>query len=148
MFPHTVTVYNFHSEETPASGFQRTTASYITVLRGVFLETSKARSVGQSGAEGADTATLYIPFSAPAVDGVTGMTQRHVNPPMFRRAEDKAALWTLSTGGECFFVKGEAVHPDWDIQRIEAAYGDVYRVTRVDEKDFGGDMAHWEVGGA
>ena len=50
-------------------------------------------------------------------------------------------------GRNCFFVKGEAVHPDWTVQTIEAAYDDVYDVTKADFKDFGGEMSHWEVGG-
>ena len=56
-------------------------------------------------------------------------------------------LWTLSTNRSCFFVKGEHVHPDWDAQTVEAKYDDVYDVSKVDYKDFGGEMAHWEVGG-
>lgn len=147
MFPHTVTVYNVESRESPETGFQKDEIKYITVLRGVFLEASKASNVNKSGLESADAVNLYIPFSTPAVDGVTGDVKRYVGPVEFWRAGDKKGLWTLSAGGNCFFVKGEAVHPDWSVQTIEAAYDDVYEVTKVDMKDFGGDMAHFEVGG-
>ena len=39
------------------------------------------------------------------------------------------------------------IHPEWTVQTIEADYDGVYDITKVDEKDFGGEMAHWEVGG-
>lgn len=148
MFPHTVTIYNVETAELPETGFKPETINYITVLKGVLLEESKAQNVRESGLEGADAVNLYIPFSTPALDGVTGAEKRYVGPVEFWRAEDKTDLWTLSTGRNCFFVKGEAVHPDWKVQTIEAAYDDVYDVTKVDVKDFGGDMAHFEVGGA
>lgn len=147
MFPHTVTVYNVHTEESPETGFQRVTVNHMTILRGVFLEASKAQNVRQSGMEGADAVNLYIPFSATAVDAVTGMERRYAGPVEFWKADDKSGIWTISPQGNCFFVKGEAVHPDWTVQRIEAAYDDVYNVTKVDVKDFGGDMSHFEVGG-
>lgn len=75
------------------------------------------------------------------------MAKRYIGPIEFWRADDKSTLWTLSVSRNCFFVKGEAVHPDWTVQTIEAAYDDVYDVTKVDFKDFGGEMSHWEVGG-
>lgn len=49
---------------------------------------------------------------------------------------------------EHLFVKGKAIHPDWSSQKISAAYDYVYDVKTVDFKDFGGEMPHWEVGGA
>lgn len=53
------------------------------------------------------------------------------------------SLWPVIV----FFIKGEAIHPEWTVQTIEADYDGVYDITKVDEKDFGGEMAHWEVGG-
>lgn len=147
MFPHTVTVYNVEELESPENGFAPRLVNHITVLRGVLLEASKGTNVNKSGLEGADAVTLYIPFSTPAVDGITGAEKRYVGPVEFWRADDKNGIWTLSTGRNCVFVKGEAVHPDWTVQTIEVAYDDVYDVTKVDVKDFGGEMAHFEVGG-
>lgn len=146
MFPHTVTLYNVVTEE-DLTTFEETTTNYITILRGVLLDASKAKNVNESGLEGADAVNLYIPISVEAVDGVTGAVKQYTGPIEFWRADDKFGLWTLSVGRNCFFVKGEAVHPDWTAQTIEAAYDDVYDVTKVDFKDFGGDMSHWEVGG-
>lgn len=148
MFPHTVTVYNVETRERPETGFQKEEIKHITVLKGVFLEASKAYNVRQSGLVGADAVNLYIPLDVEAVDGVTGKPKKYVGPVEFWRADDKSGLWTLSLAKDCIFVKGEAVHPDWTVQTIEAAYDDVYNVTKVDLKDFGGDMAHIEVGGA
>lgn len=147
MFPHTVTVYNVTNEESPETGFKPKTINYITVLKGVLLDEAKASNVNKSGLEGADAANLYIPLSAAATDGITGKEKIYMGPVEFWRAEDKSALWTLSTGGNCYFVKGKAVHPEWTVQTLEAAYDNVYDVTKIDLKDFGGDMAHFEVGG-
>ena len=83
MFPHTVTVYNV-TQETDEN-FRDTQKSYITVIRGVLLEASKAANVRASGLEGADAVNLYIPFSSPAVDGVTGAVKRYVGPQEFWR---------------------------------------------------------------
>lgn len=149
--PHTVTIYNVSQEEDKTT-FEDVQKSYITILRGVFLEASKAANVRQSGLEGADAVNLYIPFSTPAVDGVTGAQKRYVGPQEFWRASDKSGLWTLSTdgnGGTTFFVKGEVVEPEKAEQAIEMLYDDVYKVTKVDMKDFGSaSMQHFEVGGA
>ena len=135
MFPHVVTVYNTETTELPENDFKPTLFNHITVLRGVLLDASKGSNVAKSGLEGADSVNLYIP------------AKRYIGPIEFWRSDNKSALWTLSVGRNCFFVKGEAVHPDWTVQTIEAAYDDVYDVTKVDFKDFGGDMSHWEVGG-
>mgnify|MGYP006918664805 CR=1 FL=1 len=149
--PHTVTIYNV-TQETDQTTFKDVQKSYITVLRGVMLQASKAANVRQSGLEGADAVNLYIPFSTPAVDGVTGAAKRYVGPQEFWRAVDKSGLWTLSTdgnGGTTFFIKGEVVEPDKTEQTLEMLYDDVYKVTKVDMKDLGSaDMQHWEVGGS
>lgn len=147
--PHTVTIYNVTQEQD--QDFNDTQKRYITVIRGVMLQASKAANVRASGLEGADAVNLYIPFSSPAVDGVTGAEKRYVGPQEFWRATDKSKIWTLSTdgnGGTTFFVKGEVVEPDKTEEQIEMFYDDVYKVTKVDMKDFGShSMRHWQVGG-
>lgn len=150
MFPHTVTVYNTSAGESPETGFQSNAVNYITILRGVLLDASKAVNVRTSGLEGADAVNLYIPFGVEAVDGVTGGPRRYVSPTEFWSAEDKTGLWTLSiNGGNTFFVKGEVVEPNKDMEYINSKHDGVYAVTKVDEKDFGSpNMKHWEVGGA
>lgn len=153
MFPHTITVYNVEIEFDKATAKDKLT-NHITVLHGVLLDASKAVNRRESGMEGADAVNLYIPFGVEAVDGVTGEPKAYTGPIAFWRAEDKTGLWTMNVGnaetrgvdGSSFFVKGEAVHPDLAVDKIEMMYDHVYDITAIDEKDFGG-LQHWEVGG-
>lgn len=142
MLPHTVTVYL--TEEDPVT-FEQT--NHITVLRGVLLDASKASNVSKSGLEGADAVNLYIPYTVRATDGVSLLDKSYAGPRAYERANDKSTLWTLDTVNNCFFVRGEVVEPDRDFQYINANYDDVYRVTKVDVKDFG-NLRHIQVGGA
>lgn len=144
MFPHTVTLYNVFMEV--GEDFHETSVNHITILRGVFLDASKAVNVRTSGLEGADAVNLYIPFGVEATDGVSGELKKYAGPLEFWRTEGKSGLWTLSTGGNTFFVKGEVVEPYASVQLIEMKYDGVYNVTKVDGKDFG-NLKHWEVGG-
>lgn len=149
MFPHTVTVYNIVKEVDPDT-IKTVTNVYITVLKGVFLSASKGANVRTSGLEGADAVILYIPFSVEAVDGLTGEPKEYVEPVAFWRMDDKTGAWTLRTGLDDCFVKGNVIVPDKadkTIQFLESAYDDVYNITKIDMKDYGGSMAHWEVGG-
>lgn len=153
MFPHTVTVYNVETELDKTT-FQDVTINHITILRGVLLEARKAVNVRESGLEGADAATLYIPFSVQGVDGVTGKQKWYVPPAEYWDMADKSEVWTLSissrnpnVNGNTFFIKGEVVEPDLDAQDIEIKYDDVYDLTKIDPKDFGSlGMQHWEIG--
>lgn len=146
--PHTITVYNAVQETDPAT-FEEITKLYVTILRGVMLQASKAVNVRESGLESADAVNLYIPFSVKAVDGTTGKAKTYAPPQAFLAAADKSGLWTLSVngnGGLTFFVKGEFVT---DKEDVAMAQDGCYNVTKVDEKDFGSvNMQHWEVGGA
>lgn len=146
MFPHVVTLYNATSEEDPAHGFKPVLTNHITVLDGVLFDAVKGVNVSRSGLESADSVILYIPANVNATDGITGEKKQYVGPIEFWRSDDKSHIWTLKPGRDCLFIKGRAVHSDWSAQKLEAAYDDVYDVTKVDFKDFGGDMSHWEVG--
>lgn len=147
MFPHTVTVYNMLEDIT--TGMPQYN---ITILRGVFLDISKASNVMKSGLANADSAMLYIPMSIKAVNAKTGEEQKFVGQKEYEQLEDTAGFWTLRTGGkssvtDCFFVKGE-VTEDAGYQYISTRYDDVYDVTSVDTRDFGSkSMWHWQVGG-
>ncbi len=153
MLPHTVTVYNVVIKQDQAS-LKDVIVNHITILHGVLLEIQKAVNVRESGLEGADAATLYIPFSVRAVDGVTGKPKRYVSPMEFWRMDDRSGVWTLSISsrnpavdGNTFFVKGEAVEPDARPEEIEMKYDHVYDLTKIDPKDFGSpELQHWEVG--
>lgn len=145
--PHTVTVYNL-TRDTDKATFETVTDLRCTILRGVFLQATKAANVRATGLEGADAATLYIPFAAEAVDGITGAKKRYAEPKEYWAADDRSELWTLSwngDGGETFFVKGEFVT---DKEGVARAHDGCYQVTKVDAMDYGSaDMQHWEVGG-
>lgn len=147
MFPHTVTLYN--ATENPDSLMVE---ANITILEGVFLDAAKGSNVIRSGLESADAATLFIPMSIEAVNGVTGQKQAFLPSKEYDRLDDKSGNWTLRSGGassavECFFVKGVVVEQA-SFQSINQRYDDVYRVTSVDTLDYGSpDLQHWEVGG-
>lgn len=140
--PHTITVFNVGAED-PATFIKPISA---TVLSGVLLDASKAVNVQRSGLESADSVNLYIPFSVTATDAVTGETKEYVDPKQYA-LQNLPTLWTLDTS-DCFFAKG-VITELAEFQVINKKYDDVYRVTKVDKKDFGTpDMQHWEVGGA
>ena len=140
--PHAVTLYLAIEDEVDF-----TTTHYITVLEGVLLDSSKAANIRATGLVSADAANLYIPFSVRAIDGESGAEKHYAEPKEFNKAVDKSMLWTLDE--RCFFVKGEVVDVEANFQNINKDHDDVYRVTKVDRKDFGSaDMQHWEVGGA
>lgn len=146
--PHTVTIFNVDED-------LNTFLSIInaTVIRGVFLDISEGANIQKSGLESANKATLYIPFSAEAVDAETGKKKSYISPKEYQRSENKAEYWTLRKGNEessvpCFFVKGE-VNEIGEYVTIKNRYDYVYDVKTVDIRDFGSaDMQHWEVGGA
>lgn len=140
MFPHTITLYN--SSENQVTFQQEVT---ITILHGVLLDASRAANVRASGLESADAVNLYLPLGVEAVDGITLLPKDYASPKTYAGAEDKAGLWTLQSS-DCFFVKGEVVQPGRDFQYINQNFDDVYRITSVDEKAFGG-LKHWAVGG-
>lgn len=146
--PHTVTIYNT-STEMDKETFTDSTYSNITILHGVFLDAVKAANVNQSGLAGADAVDLFIPFSVDAVDAITGEKKKYAGRMEYWASSDKSGMWTLTDGGDTFFVKGVAVEPGKDFSFVSMKYDDVYVVTKIDEKDFGSsDMQHWQVGGA
>lgn len=141
--PHTVTLYNVIYDRVNGESLL-----YVTILKGVMMQASKAVNVRDSGLEGADAVNLYIPFGVSAVDGMTGKEKEFVGPKEFYRAEDRTGLWTLSfdgNGGTSFFVKGEFVTDD---EGAALSQDNCYTVTKVDTKDYGSPgMQHWRVGG-
>lgn len=145
--PHTVTVYNAQ-ENVDTLKIEHN----ITILKGVFLDISKAANVAKSGLVNADAATLFIPMSIEAINGKTEEVQTYLPPKEYMRLGDTSKYWTIKEGGalsnkDCFFIKGEIVD-DRGFEEINASYDDVYRVSSVDPRDFGSEhMRHWEVSG-
>ena len=160
MFPHTVTLYNVSTETNPAT-YKDETAVYITVLKGVLLDASKAVNVNKSGLVGADAVNLYIPFDVEATDGITGKPKQYMGPLEFWRAEDRSGAWSLYLEGEgdknsktheyTFFVKGVALPPvemagSAAVDYVQMMYDGIYNVKTIDIKDFG-SLQHFQVGG-
>lgn len=145
MFPHTVTIFNaWEDADTLEQHYN------LTILRGVLLDVSKGANVAKSGLTDADAATLYIPFNVRA-ESTTGDLKAFAAPKEFYTAADKSALWTLDSGGQSnststYFVKGE-VTDAMSFSKLVEAYDFAFDVSNVDVHDFGGDMAHWQVGG-
>lgn len=114
------------------------------------FDAAQASNIRASGLESADAVNLIIPFGVKATDGVTGETKEYISPKRFEDLIDNSGYWTVrsntSSSNDCFFVKDRVVEPEKDFQAINRTYDDVYRVTSVDEKDFG-NLMHWEVGG-
>lgn len=140
MFPHIITLY--YEAEDPVT-FEPSV--YITVLGGVLFDASKAANLNRSGIENADAVNIYIPYDVAATDGLTLLNKQYAPPKEYAAATDKSGIWTLDNE-HSFIVKGNVVDIGKDYQYINAAYDDVYRVTKVDNKDYGG-LRHFEVGG-
>lgn len=157
MFPHAVTLYNV-AVRTGRGTVRSTVESSVTLLRGVFLDASRGADPDRNGLEGADGAVLYVPSGVEAVDAVTGELKAYLPPVEFWSAGDKSGFWTLAASsrsapgrGFTFFVKGlapppEGTPPEEVRGRLEALYDQVYHVSRIKERNFGG-LAHWEIGG-
>lgn len=152
MFPHTVTIYNTAVEYD--EDYKEILTNHITVLRGVLLDASKAANVRESGLTGADAVNLYIPFDVKAEDGITGKPRKYIPPVEFWPLEDHSEYWTMAVGAgnkadvdtATFFIKDIVVEPDRDRAFLEKTHDDVYSITKIDVKDFGG-LQHFEVGG-
>lgn len=96
MFPHTVTVY-LKGEENPVT-FEKET--HITVLEGVFYDSSKAVNVRESGLANADSVNLIIPFGVKAVNGETREEQTYLPPKEYETSMEKERHWTIRAEGE------------------------------------------------
>lgn len=147
--PHTVTLYNV--AQNPLTD---TPVYNVTILEGVFLDVAEATNIQKSGLADADAATLFVPFSVKATDGVDHTAKTYLAPKRYNALTlaNRAPYWTLETGGQdtgtqCFFVKGVQVSSDgYKAMRNSLDY--VYDIRTVDIRDFGSeDMQHWQVGG-
>lgn len=144
--PHTVTIINAtENEETLEMQYQ------ATVIPGVFLDIKHSTLAAALGANSADSAELFIPMDAAPLDAVSGSERVYASPKDYLAADDKSALWTLqaadtNSSAPCYFVKGEA--QPMSLKEAKRQYEDVFVVTAVLARDFGGvEMHHWQVEG-
>ena len=131
MFPHTVTIYNRYKDGT-IEKWQR------TVLSGVFWNGSKGVVMRKTGTASADGLQLIIPFSADVSRG-------YLKPKEFADLEDKTGHWTLAP--KDMVILGKIDHEVVKSSSELTAFDDVMIIASVDTRDFGGEMAHWEVSG-
>lgn len=131
MFPHTFTVYNKYLE----AGAEKWAPPMV--ITGVLWQAAYGANYRKTGQSDTDILTLIIPKVIPAAAS-------YVPPEAWRALPDKTGKWTLAKGD--IIVKGIC---DIVIQRSSkelAGQDDTAVITKVDFKDFGGSMAHWEVG--
>jgi len=131
MFNDTVTVYNKYVEN-GAEKWQR------VVLKGVYWNAVRGALMRKTGASSTDSVVVIIPKSIDSAKSYAPQKE-------FAALTDKSGRWTLSPGDTV--VKGNQLH---EIERSTSelsALDDVMIVTSADYKDFGGNMAHWEVSG-
>jgi len=131
MFYDTITLYNRY-ESGGTEQWQR------TVLRGVYWNSVRGSRAQKSGPASSDSVSLIIPHNA-----LSG----YVKPKAWGTQSNHGGSWTLQSGDKV--VKG--ICPVTVTQKLTAALestDDVITITRVDDKDFGGGMAHFEVSGA
>ena len=141
--PHSVTLYIVTENDDFTQNID------TTVLEGVFLDSSNGANVNNSGANNANSATLYIPFSVKATD-LYGNEKVFVDAKTYRAMQNPAGYWTMDKSGkssvaDCYFIKG-AVYRTMEYREAKEQHEDVYTINRVRTLDFGSkDMQHWQV---
>lgn len=131
MFPHTVTIYNKYKEEATEKWKK-------TVIQGVFWNSSKGATIRKTGVSSADGVQLIIPFTA-------DKNKSYVKPQEFARMSDKSRHWTLQSKDVVIMgnINYEVVKSSSEL----AQFDDMIIISNVDTRDFGGNLAHWEVSG-
>lgn len=129
MFNDTVTIYNKYRENGTEKWQQ-------AVLYGVFWNENKGAVMRKTGVSSADTVQIIIPRSVHS-------DKEYISPKAWASLEDKSRYFTLQSGDT--IVKGCV---NYDIQRSSSELTTLdgcHIITNVDNKDFGGEMAHFEV---
>lgn len=129
MFNDTVTVYNKYRE----NGVEKWQS---TVLYGVFWNEVKGAVMRRTGVASAGSVQIIIPRSVSA-------DKEYMSPMAWESLADKCEYFTLKP--EDVVVRGAITY---DITRSSAelkAYDGCHVIISVDNKEFGGSMAHWEV---
>jgi hypothetical protein len=131
MFNDTCTVYNKYTDDKGLEKWQR------TVLRGVFWDGVRGSNFRKTGIENADSVFILIPHKI-KVD------KSYLSPKDWINAIDKNKYWTLQLGDT--IIKGNITYEVIKSSKGLEQFNECYKITKVDNKPFGGDMAHWEVG--
>lgn len=129
MFNDTVTIYNKYKDGS-AEKWQR------TVIVGVYWNAIKGAVMRKTGVSSADSVVIIIPKNI-------ATERKYEKPVAFGALPDTSQSWTLASGD--YIVKGSV---DYEIEKSIKelnVFDDVCRISSVDFKDFGGNMAHFEV---
>lgn len=129
MFNDTVTIYNKYRDGS-AEKWQR------TVIVGVYWNAIKGAVMRKTGVSSADSVVIIIPKNI-------ATERKYKKPVAFAELSDKSQNWTLSSGD--YIVKGTIYCEIEKSAKELNAFDDVCRISSVDFKDFGGNMAHFEV---
>ena len=130
MFVHTVTIYNKYREDNVEKWAR-------TVLHGVFWNSSQGATTRKTGVSKADGVMVVIPRKIE-------QAKKYLSPKQW--AANRAGRWTLQPQDK--IVKGEIAYEIVkSASELEKQFDDVMTIQHVDDRDFGGNMAHWEVSG-
>lgn len=130
MFNDTCTIYNKYTEN-KIEKWQR------TVLGGVFWDGVRGYNFRKTGIENADSVFILIPQKVRS-------DRTFLLPNEFLNTVDKNKYWTLQPGDT--IIKGNIIYEVEKSSKELEQFNECYKITKVDNKPFGGDMAHWEVG--
>lgn len=131
MLPHTATIYNKYVE----AGVEKWKR---TVLEGVFWDGIKGSVIRKTGVASADGLVLLIPRDVT----VTGS---YLKPKAWAALTNKDGHWTIQSGDTVVLgaLTFEPVKSAAELKQFD----DVFNVTNADPRDYGDDLAHWEVTG-
>ena len=129
MFNDACTIYNKYTEN-KIEKWQR------TALTGVFWDGVRGSNFRKTGVENADSVFILIPHKIKA--------NKQFLPPQDWLNSEKNKYWTLQPGDT--IIKGNITYEVVKSSKELEQFGECYKITKIDDRAFGGDMAHWEVG--
>jgi hypothetical protein len=129
MFNDACTIYNKYTEN-KIEKWQR------TALTGVFWDGVRGSNFRKTGVENADSVFILIPHKIKA--------NKQFLPPQEWLNSEKNKYWTLQPGDT--IIKGNITYEVVKSSKELEQFGECYKITKIDDRAFGGDMAHWEVG--
>lgn len=130
MFNEVCTVYNKYVDK-GVEKWQR------VVIAGVYWGSVRGANYRKTGLENADAVSVIIPSNFTA-------DREYIKPKSWHPLADKNFYFTLQPGDT--IIKGlidyEVVRSSKELEQFD----DCFKITKVDHKDFGSGMDHWEVG--
>lgn len=130
MFDDVCTIYNKYTEY-KVEKWQR------TVLTGVFWEGVRGSNFRKTGQENADSVVILIPYKVNA-------DKEYLMPKVWQNSTLKDVNWTLQRGD--MIIKGDIDYEVVESSKELEQFDECYRITKIDNRSFSGDMAHWELG--